>query len=168
MTRAYAKLATGAAHELQMQYRGISGCTRSIWQRHGWQGFFRGVQPSLVALAGFVAVQQAGYDMIFELQQRRFEWDPTPQASLMAGAVTGVLAQTIVHPIDTVRRRMQVLSHNRKMSSVSQTVSHVVRRSGVRGLYAGLAATYVKVVPSVAVALCVRDAVLGRLQLKPL
>lgn len=51
-----------------------------------------------------------------------------------------------------------------KSGGTLQMAKDIVRKQGARGLYAGLAATYLKVVPAAALSLLVRDACLGRLQ----
>jgi hypothetical protein len=44
-----------------------------------------------------------------------------------------------------------------------QAFREVMRSSGMRGLYSGCLAANLKVAPSVAITLCARDAILGRL-----
>ena len=59
-------------------------------------------------------------------------------------------------------RQASILSTKMKSSlSVTKTL---LRNGGVPRLYAGLTAAYLKVVPSAAISLLVRDAVLGRLK----
>ena len=51
-----------------------------------------------------------------------------------------------------------------RAASTARLAKEIVRKQGARGLYAGLHATYLKVVPAAALSLLVRDACLGRLQ----
>jgi len=71
-----------------------------------------------------------------------------------------------VYPLDVIRRRMQVQSLQLKQGTpTSQTLLLLKFFKGInlRNLFPGLTATYLKVMPSAAISLLVRDAVLGRL-----
>lgn len=68
--------------------------------------------------------------------------------------------------MDVVRRRMQVQSLQAGQGTTEgQALSLLKFFRGVqiRNLFPGLTATYLKVIPSAAISLVVRDAVLGRL-----
>jgi len=194
------------------RYLGIVDAARSILRDEGYQGFFKGIRPTVVSLALFVGVQQAGYDLI--LPQVRWALDgavaaaaaaaavasrkaqeaarladphggdplladavgeavegsrrhalgsrPTFWHSVIAGGIIGMAAQTIIHPLDTLRRRIQVT--RTEWVRPMEALRRVLRAEGVRGLYRGCFAANLKVAPSVAITLTARDAVLGRLQ----
>jgi hypothetical protein len=59
--------------------------------------------------------------------------DP-PSISLLAGGAAGMVADAIVHPIDTVRARLQVQSGNNGLVS---TYYNIVTKEGWRALYRG-------------------------------
>ena len=73
-----------------------------------------------------------------------------------------------VHPLDVVRRTMQVDSKTNtvqsRMQSSIEVTKTLLRTGGISRLYAGITAAYLKVVPSAALSLLVRDAILGRLK----
>ena len=73
---------------------------------------------------------------------------------LCGGATAGALAQTVVYPLDLLRRRMQVAS----MTNSTEGSTHVIADStwmamkrivrdggGPRSLFAGIVPTYLKV-----------------------
>lgn len=70
-----------------------------------------------------------------------------------------ILELQAIYPLDVIRRRMQVQERTEyhKFFVLLRTLS-------VRELFSGLSATYLKVMPSAAISLLVRDAMLGRLQ----
>ena len=74
----------------------------------------------------------------------------------------------MVHPLDVVRRTMQVDTQTdsvkTRMKSSYSVFKSLLKSGGIPRLYAGLTAAYLKVVPSAAVSLLVRDALLGRLK----
>lgn len=89
-----------------------------------------------------------------------------PSALLFAacGVVAGVTAQTVVYPLDVLRRRMQTVTHTDGASlSVRGALVDLIQTAGPRGLFAGIVPAWLRVAPAAAVSLLVRDAVLGRL-----
>lgn len=185
------------------RYRGIMDAAATIWRTEGSGGFFKGIKPTVISVALFVGVQQAGYDLILPLVSASLDvaalsasqassralsqakdrlrragmGGASPQQqnggggtivarpafwhSVVAGGFIGMAAQTLVHPLDTLRRRIQV--HQTEWVRPMQALREVVRSSGLRGLYRGCLAANLKVAPSVAITLCARDAFLGRL-----
>ena len=73
-----------------------------------------------------------------------------------------------MHPLDVVRRTMQVdrkgAASRLQMQSSIEVTRTLLKNGGISRLYAGLTAAYLKVVPSAALSLLVRDAILGRLK----
>lgn len=89
-----------------------------------------------------------------------------PSALLFAacGVVAGVTAQTVVYPLDVLRRRMQTVTHTDGASlSLRGALVDLIQTAGPRGLFAGIVPAWLRVAPAAAVSLLVRDAVLGRL-----
>ena len=76
-----------------------------------------------------------------------------------------MVAQTVVHPLDVVRRQMQVA---RGPVAATRNTFVAVRQLSAAGglprLYAGLTTSYLKVMPAASISLLVRDALLGRLE----
>lgn len=68
-----------------------------------------GLKPALWALAPFIAIQQASYDVM--KYAALSVAPPSVPLFLGCGAVAGVTAQAIVYPFDLLRRRMQVSAH---------------------------------------------------------
>lgn len=189
------------------RYRGIAHAARSIWREEGFSGFYKGIRPTVLSVAIFVGVQQAGYDLLLpqvsssldtavsavsaasiagaealraRLHRPRLSNDdpsnnssrhvacshahqdkPAFWHSVVAGGLIGMCAQSVVHPLDTLRRRIQV-TRSEWISPV-RAFRQVLQRDGVRGLYRGVLAANLKVAPAVAITLAARDVVLGRL-----
>uniref|UniRef100_A0A383WH93 Mitochondrial carrier protein n=1 Tax=Tetradesmus obliquus TaxID=3088 RepID=A0A383WH93_TETOB len=63
-------------------------------------------------------------------------------AHMLAGAAAGITEHTAMYPVDTIKTRMQALSHpgQRLHGSVVRALRAVVRREGVAGLYRGVGA----------------------------
>jgi solute carrier family 25 (mitochondrial phosphate transporter), member 23/24/25/41 len=146
------------------QFPSMKATVAGALRTDGWRGLWRGLSPTLMAMAPFVAIQQASYDWLKQRATDRsgaFSFEPGASVFMACGVVAGATAQTVVYPIDVVRRRMQLHSQSRSI----ETALRVVGTEGVRGLYRGLTPTFAKVGPAVAISLTVRDIVrdmLGR------
>eukprot|EP01083_Nonionella_stella_P113540 334761_1 len=149
---------------------------------------FRGLLPTIFAVPFFIGIQNMSYDFLRIYCTSEDYLDMTPSIELFAacGCVAGMTAQSIVYPIDVIRRRVQTdtlwpctrkcPSGNMKMCdqgtklnlvnehrSMMRGVANIVRCQGLRPLFAGMTPTYLKVMPSVAISVTTRDILLGRL-----
>ena len=70
----------------------------------------------------------------------------------LVGAFAGCSAQTFTYPLDVLRRRLQVgaLADEVARGGWVSAARGVVRREGLGSLFAGIGATYLKSIPSVA------------------
>ncbi|XP_011409833.1 PREDICTED: calcium-binding mitochondrial carrier protein SCaMC-1-like [Amphimedon queenslandica] len=141
LIRAQVTIDTANKHSLAQRIR-------IIYQQEQLRGLYKGLGPTLLAIAPFIAVQQASYDLL-KHKATLHGLTPSPMLFLTCGALAGATAQTAVYPLDVIRRRLQV--------------SGAAARS-LRELFSGLSVTYLKIMPSVAISLLVRDALLGRLK----
>lgn len=110
---------------------------------------YRGVLPMLYAVVPFTLVQSVTIDII---RDSTFEVGKSAPAALdvaVAGAFASLAAQTVVFPLETVRRRMQIGFS--RSSSTWSALRRIVVREGVGALYRGLTATCLKSVPSATV-----------------
>ena len=90
---------------------------------------------------------------------------------MLVGGAAGIVAQTLVYPLDVLRRRLQVQgAQGAQGAQAAQAVvgdsawtalQQVVRREGVRSLFAGIVPTYAKVLPAVAIAMTTTKACIG-------
>jgi solute carrier family 25 (mitochondrial phosphate transporter), member 23/24/25/41 len=110
---------------------------------------YKGLGPTLASLAPFVAINFAAYDT---LKAHFFPGGNVPQGplySLGMGATAGIIAQTGCYPLDTIRRRMQLKGKNYK--STVDAISTILRTEGALGLYRGILANTLKVIPNNAI-----------------
>ena len=92
-------------------YTGIVHCILHTLQHEGTRGLYKGMVASTAAVVPYLAISFTAYD---ELQSRLPDNTDVRSAwwygvsKLGSGAAAGLVASTLVYPIDTVRRRMQV------------------------------------------------------------
>jgi hypothetical protein len=153
----------------QTFYTGTVHAAVSIAREEGLAGFFKGIRPTVASVTLFAGLQLAGYDILLPRLSGWLDQHMAPPAkqrpalwhSVIAGGLVGTIAQTLVFPLDTVRRQVQV--QRESWVHPMTVVRSLARAEGFRGFYRGLLAANLKVAPAVAVTLSVRDSVLGRL-----
>ena len=145
----------------------VQKVSKQIWREGGVRALYQGFFPSLFSLCPFIAVNF----MVFDVLQESAEGicsRQTPQSSdqqnfqksdrrslpvavtLGLGAVSGLAAQTLCYPLDTVKRKMQ-LRKTTSNSSIQSVCATVWRQQGIRGFYRGMAANAIKIVPGNAI-----------------
>ena len=140
------------------------------------QTLFRGLVPTLFATSTLVGVQNMTYDGCINATTSYMGLEPSITLFMTCGAASGFTAQGVVYPLDVLRRRIQVYGinnpqHNMKrfdntfvnqMPQIFKKAYFLVRTEGISILYKGILATYLKTVPSIAIAMSVRDVVMGK------
>ena len=136
-----------------------------LTKTQGLRGLYGGIGATLIAVAPFVGLQQASYDVIKMTTIDNGLATPSVGFFTACGVASGIMAQTIVYPLDVIRRRIQVQGVQSTWARLYTfpALQKVVQREGYKGLFAGLLPTYAKVAPAVACSLVVRDSILGRL-----
>ena len=76
------------------------------------------------------------------------------QNKLIAGGLSGLLTTTCVYPTDLIRRRLQLQGFDPsvpKASGITDCVKKIIQKESFKGLYRGLLASYLKVIPTTAI-----------------
>ena len=105
----------------------------------------------MVSGAPYTGIQMTSYEMLKRAgpdEGKGMAWQ------LVAGAVSGLLAQTITYPGDTVRRRMQnngAGGKARVYTSSLHCLTEIATKEGYRGFFKGAWTNTVRAVPGAAV-----------------
>lgn len=139
----------------------IPGALSMVYQSSGIGGLYRGLGPTLVAMFPYVGVEF----MVYETLKNRWEMAFGPvgtAALLLLGALGGAAAQASAHPLDVIRRRMQMQSMNvdksdekdkpvKKYSNMFAGLYHVGKHEGFHVLFNGLGPACFEKIPSTAI-----------------
>lgn len=134
----------------------ISVGKQIVREEGGFMALYRGTIPTTLGVAPYVGINFAVYEWIREQIIVSTAREPTCFEKLAAGAVSGAIAQTMTYPFDVLRRRFQVIAMNKssgigfQYTGVGDALKTIVRTEGFWGLYKGLSANLLKVVPSMA------------------
>jgi solute carrier family 25 protein 42 len=119
--------------------------TRDILEREGVRGLWKGNSTVLARTLPYAAINFAMHDLVAGLLSEDGERLRVEQ-KFAAGAVAGMCSTTVTYPLDMVRARMAVAPRG-SPSTVMSTMRGIYRRSGLRGLYAGLTPSLCGIIP---------------------
>ncbi|XP_022715167.1 mitochondrial carrier protein CoAc1-like [Durio zibethinus] len=155
-------------HSGHPAHQGIKDVFRTVYRGGGMRGFYQGLGPTLGGILPYNVVK-------FYAHEELKRWVPKEHQSSIAlnlscGALAGVIGQTVMYPLDVVRRQMQVdILHQNgaRYNNTIEVLTAIIRNQGWRQLYAGLCINYMKVVPSVAIGLTSFEVIKSRLNFPP-
>mmetsp|Transcript_33576 Transcript_33576/g.73274 ORF Transcript_33576/g.73274 Transcript_33576/m.73274 type:complete len:411 (-) Transcript_33576:475-1707(-) len=154
-----------AAQGTPKVYNTLFECASGIVAKRGVSGLFAGLTPTLLEIIPQSSLQIGSYDLF----KRMITWahgqqDGNPvelqsYEKFWAGFAAGLLAKSMVHPLDVVKKRFQVAGLQRstryglnvtmnQYTSLTNALVKIARMEGYRGLYKGLAPNLLKAAPS--------------------
>eukprot|EP00747_Dinoflagellata_sp_TGD_P047029 gnl/TRDRNA2_/TRDRNA2_144768_c0_seq2.p1 gnl/TRDRNA2_/TRDRNA2_144768_c0~~gnl/TRDRNA2_/TRDRNA2_144768_c0_seq2.p1 ORF type:complete len:459 (-),score=80.07 gnl/TRDRNA2_/TRDRNA2_144768_c0_seq2:68-1444(-) len=130
------------------KYRGLGDVFMSL-VKEGRRGLFCGYTHTLAAVVPFIAIQRCALDVSKTMATEQ-GCDVTPGLLMITGGIGGAVAQTAVHPIDLVRRRVQVgaTADGAAIGSALSGIRAIIRAEGASALFAGLRPAYLKAIPA--------------------
>ncbi|XP_058809047.1 mitochondrial thiamine pyrophosphate carrier [Phymastichus coffea] len=138
-------------------YKGTLDSCAIIYKTESPKGFFRGLLPTLLQIAPHAGLQFGTYEIVKDI--KFFEPDADiPEDhhhhkkigiinTLVAGCLAGLVAKTIVYPLDLARKRLQIqgFEHGRKgfgnffkCNGLVDCLVLTAKQEGVPGLFKGL------------------------------
>ncbi|KAK5628559.1 hypothetical protein RRF57_004274 [Xylaria bambusicola] len=126
----------------------------TMYKSEGGMGaLYRGIIPTVAGVAPYVGLNFMTYEFVRKHLTPEGDRNPSAARKLLAGAISGAVAQTCTYPFDVLRRRFQINTMSGmgyQYKSIVDAVRVIVAQEGVRGLYKGLVPNLLKVAPSMA------------------
>uniref|UniRef100_A0A7S0WXN8 ADP,ATP carrier protein n=1 Tax=Pyramimonas obovata TaxID=1411642 RepID=A0A7S0WXN8_9CHLO len=122
----------------------MSQVVRTMVQQEGMVSLYKGVRPSMIAIAPYIALNYTAFDIFKSLLPPDTQ-NTTQGAMLAALAATGC-ATSLLYPMDTLRRQMQLKSGN--FTSVFHAARHLLAEGGACALYRGFLPSCLKTLPT--------------------
>jgi len=147
------------------KYKGIFGTIYLVFKEQGFFALYKGWGASLIGIAPYASLKLTFFQILRNFfYGKHFDKRKIGSSMNLAfGAVAGCLAVTVTYPTDFLRRRMQVRifetsnhGHSEKIK-FGDLVTSIVKKEGFMVLYTGLGATYLKVMPSTALAFAINE-----------
>lgn len=118
----------------------IKSSISSILKHNGLRGLYRGYIPTICSLSPFIAINFTAYDTLksYNTSESKFSF-------VLLGGISGLVAQSICFPLDTIRRRMQIQTNK---SSLIDSVKKIYSENGIKSFYRGITPNSLKIVPN--------------------
>jgi len=153
--------------------KGIGDAARLVFKYGGGiGGLYSGLLPTIIAMFPYVGVEF----MVYETLKRRYEISAGVKAGTLAllalGAVAGAAGQASAHPLDVVRRRMQMqglrkhfaqqkgeeVSKQAQVNNMFSGLYNIGTREGWHVLFKGLGPACMEKIPSTAIGYYIYEA----------
>lgn len=135
-------------------YKSIFDALSSIIRNEGLRGLFRGLVPSVAAIAPNAAIQFGTYNFILERYKSFMEIEKLSRATiLIAGTVSGIIAKSCIYPLDLTKKRLQVQEFHTHRTTYGKNIMttgmldclrKTFKEERISGLYKGLAPAVIK------------------------
>lgn len=126
----------------------------TMLREEGLSSFYRGLGPSLLGIAPYIALNFCAFDLIKKSLPEEIR--KTPAASFLTAFLSASLATTLCYPLDTVRRQLQMKAT--PYHTILDAFPGIVARDGVLGLYRGFLPNALKNLPNSSIRLTTFDA----------
>ena len=119
-------------------------------------GFYKGLTPTIWSGAPYVGLQMSGYEMY---SRNLGPWVKEKSgggktgatiAKLTCGAISGISAQTLTYPGDTIRRRMQtdgMCGRSQVYNGMIDCYKQIVAKEGHVALFRGWGTNCIRAIP---------------------
>lgn len=144
------------------RYSGVARTIAAVARTQGAKGLYRGLGPTVIAMFPYVGLELMIYEHMKIKHASRNDGQTSIIFLLCIGALAGTVAQTVCHPLDVVRKRLQLQGIGGRpiqYSSMLDAARAIVSKEGPNALYRGLQPMYVSVLPSAGVSWAVYESV---------
>ncbi|GIJ88424.1 hypothetical protein Asppvi_007348 [Aspergillus pseudoviridinutans] len=118
----------------------------------GFVALYRGIVPTVAGVAPYVGLNFMTYESVRKYLTPEGDKNPSPWRKLLAGAISGAVAQTCTYPFDVLRRRFQINTMSGmgyRYTSIWDAVRVIIAEEGLRGFFRGIVPNLLKVAPSI-------------------
>ncbi|CEG36310.1 mitochondrial carrier family [Plasmopara halstedii] len=154
----FAEFEAGIATTAKPQFTSVRQVAFDMYRKEGPRAFFRGLSASYWGISES-AIQFA----LYEECKNRIE-EPSSFKYFLTAGVCKLIASVCTYPHEVVRTRMRdqrvpLDSEKLKYKSMFQSIIKIYNEEGRRGLYSGMSAHLMRVVPNAAILFMVVEAV---------
>lgn len=128
-------------------YKGTWSTLSTILRQEGVSGLWKGNIPAELLYICYGAVQFTTYRSVTQIQEQLPQRLPFAAESFVSGATAGATATAATYPLDLLRTRFAAQGNERVYSSLRASVRDITRHEGMTGLFKGLGASLVQIVP---------------------
>lgn len=153
--------AVTASRPATAQFSSVRHVAMDMYRKEGPRAFFRGLSASYWGISES-AIQIALYE-----ETKSMIDDPSPLNYFMAAGACKLVAAALTYPHEVVRTRMRdqrapMGSKDLKYRTMIQSIRTIFQEEGTRGLYGGMSAHLMRVVPNAAIMFLVVELVANK------
>jgi len=127
-----------------LRYAGPVDCFRKIVAAEGYGGLYQGLRPNLIGVAPEKAIKLSFNEAFREsFTARNGDGRIRLWQEILSGGAAGFFQVAATNPMEIVKLRMQLAGESGARASLRDTVSEL----GLRGVYKGTCATWLRDVP---------------------
>lgn len=119
-------------------------------KREGFFGLYKGILPQLMSMGPTSAIQFACYSTFTELYFYLKQDNLTLFEKFLCGSLSGGVGKTLVYPLDTIRKRLQIQGFEDGRKSLGATQKYHGMKDCIKTMYKtenGLRAFYKGYIP---------------------
>lgn len=139
-------LRTRLAANSEREFLSMMKTVRSIAATNGLKGFFVGFGPAAVSVTANTGLMFWAYDILRTFASK---YEGIPFVEGLCGFTAGLVAKAITFPLDTIRKRLQML----RASSTFELCGGIMKREGILGFYKGFGVSVLKTAPTSALSM---------------
>lgn len=133
------------------KYTGMLQAAKDILKEEGLPGFWRGNVPALLMVMPYTSIQFTVLHKFKTYMSGSSKAEDhiylSPYLSYLSGAVAGCAATVGSYPFDLVRTILASQGEPKVFPNMRSAIVGILKRRGLRGLYAGLSPTLVEIIP---------------------
>ena len=140
---------------------------KTIVQKGGFFGLWRGMSAALMGITPYSSLKLTFFQVIRDNEERFWGSNENKDIkNMFYGGLAGCMALSITYPTDVIRRRLQIqiLTDGNLLNDIQvarksylETTKQMYKNQGMKVFYTGLLATYLKVIPSTAIAFAINE-----------
>ncbi|XP_024380479.1 adenine nucleotide transporter BT1, chloroplastic/mitochondrial [Physcomitrium patens] len=122
-----------------------------IVREEGPLELYRGLLPSLIGVVPYAAINYCSYDTLRKTYRKITKKEHIGNLeTLLMGSIAGAVASSASFPLEVARKQMQVgnIGGRQVYNNVFHALSSIVKEQGPGGLYRGLGASCIKIIPA--------------------
>lgn len=159
-------LRTRLAANSESHFLSMSATIKLIQQNDGIRGLWRGLSPGLLSVASSTGLMFWSYELAREFSNSYKDLIPFLEG--FCGFVAGATAKGLTFPLDTLRKRIQMLSksHNVDQHYIKaiELCKMILKNEGLFGFYKGFGISILKSAPTSAISLFIYEYTLSALK----
>jgi hypothetical protein len=129
------------------EWVGMAEQARVIVNEGGFMALYKGFAPSATVIGIYTMIKLGSFDYM----KVKYECKPGTLKTALVGSAAGLMTITVTHPMDNVRRRLQLRGtqgYENAQITAKEVIQKIIKEQGYGGFWRGYRAAIGKMVPA--------------------